>query len=177
MEIKEFDLINYLNLNSYLLLNSIYHNDEYYSYYDKDINEKDCIAKVRINTILDKINISISDNYLQLSSIINEYKLDRLVRLPFSKLKVISIGINSYDYTTILLKKELDLNKLFGIHEDEFYLELLLNKLEVSISVRTIDNNGKTKYLLYSDRLSSSNIYDLLYDIDCIFTKYNIKIW
>lgn len=166
MEVKEFDLINYLKLDSYLLLSSIYHNDKYYSYYDNDINEKDCIAKVRINTLLDEADILIYDNYLQLSSIIDEYRLSQFVKLPFSKLKVISIGINSYDYTTILLKKELDLNKLFGIHEDEFYLELLLNKLEVSISVRTIDNNGKL------------NIYCILidYHLQIFMTYYMILI-
>lgn len=177
MEVKEFDLINYLKLDSYLLLSSIYHNDKYYSYYDNDINEKDCIAKVRINTLLDEADILIYDNYLQLSSIIDEYRLSQFVKLPFSKLKVISIEINLYDYTATLFKKELDLNKLFGVHENEFYLKLLLNKLEVSLSVKSIDNNGKVKYYLYSDRLSQSNIYDLLIDIDYIFTKYNIKIW
>ena len=97
--------------------------------------------------------------------------------MPFSKLKVISTEINLYDYTATLFKKELDLNKLFGVHENEFYLKLLLDKLEVSLSVKSIDNNGKVKYYLYSDRLSQSNIYDLLIDIDYIFTKYNIKIW
>lgn len=176
MEVKEFDLINYLKLDSYLLLSSMYDNEEHYSYYDNDISEGDCIAKVRINTLLDKINILISDNYLQLSSIIDECRLGKLIKLPFSKLKIISTEINSYDYTTTLFKKELDLNKLFGIHEDEFYLGLLFNKLEVSLSVKAIDNNGKVKYYLYSDRLSSSNIYDILYDINGIFTKYNIKI-
>lgn len=170
--IKEFNLIDHLNLNSYLLLDTYYNRSEYYKYYDKDINEDKCISTVIINPHDGYKRIILEPEFKSLR--LNEDMILMSDKLPFKNL-IITPYLAKY-YMIRMDEDELNINSLFNISEDNYLLDLYLYDTNINVYISKRSNSIYNYYLLGSDNLSSSLINNIMYSINDIFNKYNIKI-